>query len=97
MKLTKEEIKHIADLARLELSEAELEKYGSQLSDVLSYVGQLKEVDVSDTEPTAQITGMENVFRPDEVLEWDDQEKNIALEQAPALEKNQYKVKRVLE
>ncbi len=97
MKLKKEEIKHIADLARLELNEAELEKYGSQLSDVLSYIDQLKEVDVTDTEPTAQVTGLKNVLREDVVEDWDEQEKQAALNEASELEDNQYKVKRVLE
>jgi aspartyl-tRNA(Asn)/glutamyl-tRNA(Gln) amidotransferase subunit C len=57
MKLDKKQIKHIANLSKLKLSDKELEKYGSQLSDVLGYIDQLKEVDVSDTVPTAQVTG----------------------------------------
>ena len=97
MKLTKEEIQHIANLARLELTEEELEKYGSQLSDVLSYIDQLKEVDVTDTEPTAQVTGLENVLREDVIENWNEQEKQSALNEAPELEDGQYKVKRVLE
>lgn len=97
MKLAKEEIQHIADLARLELTDEELEKYGSQLSDVLSYIDQLKEIDVSDTEPTAQVTGLENVLREDEIEDWDKQEIEAALKQAPEIDNRQYKVKRVLE
>lgn len=97
MKLSDKDIKHIADLARLELSAEELEKYGKQLSDVLNYIDQLEEVDVTDTEPTAQVTGLENVLREDEKDDWDEAEKKEALEQAPNLEDNQYKVKRVLE
>ena len=97
MKLTKEEIKHIADLARLELTEAELKKYGSQLSDVLNYIDQLKEVDTTDIEPTAQITGLENAWREDEKSDWREIEIEEALKQAPELEDGQIKVKRVLE
>jgi len=97
MKLTKEEIKHIADLARLELTEAELKKYGSQLSAVLNYVDQLKEVDTTDVEPTAQITGLENALREDEKEGWSERETEEALRQAPELESGQIKVKRVLE
>ena len=97
MKLSDKDIKHIADLARLELSAEELEKYGDQLSDVLSYIDQLEEVSVDDTEPTAQVTGLENVLREDEKDDWDEVEKKETLEQAPDLEDNQYKVKRVLE
>ena len=96
MKLTKKEIEHIAKLARLELSEKELKKYGSQLSDVLSYIDQLREVDTTNIKPTAQVTGLENALRNDEVDDWSDDEREIALNQAPELEDGQVKVKRVL-
>lgn len=97
MKLTKDEIKHIANLARLDLTQAELKKYGSQLSDVLNYIGQLKEVDTTGVEPTAQVTGLENVLREDVINNWDEEEKKSALAQAPEMESGQYKVKRILE
>ena len=96
MKLTKEEIQHIANLARLDLSNKELETYGSQLSDILTYIDQLKEVDTSSTEPTAQVTGLVNVLREDEADNWDKEEIKESLKQAPGLEDNQIKVKRVL-
>lgn len=96
MKLKKEEIEHIAKLARLELTEAEFEKYGGQLSDVLSYIEQLQEVDVEGVEPTAQVTGLVNALRLDKVEDWDDKEREEALAQAPELEDGQIKVKRVL-
>lgn len=97
MKLNKKDIQHIANLARLDLSEEELKKYGSQLSDVLSYVEQLGEVDVSDTEPTAQVTGLENALREDKVEDWDNKEREDALAQAPEMEDGQVKVRRVLD
>ena len=97
MKLSKKEIGHIANLARLELSEAELKTYGSQLSDILSYIDQLQEVDTSDVLPTAQVTGLENVMRADEIEDWDESEREAALNQAPEIDGRQVKVKRVLE
>ena len=97
MKLSKAEIQHIAELARLDLTEEELAKYGSQLSDVLSYIDQLKEVDVTDVQPTAQVTGLENVWRADEAEDWNREELEEAFRQAPGFEDKQYKVKRVLE
>lgn len=96
MKLSREEISHIANLARLELSEAEMEKYGQQLSGVLSYVEQLSEVDTDAAEPTAQVTGLQDVFREDIVRDWPADEVESALMGAPELEERQYKVKRVL-
>jgi len=97
MELDKEQIKKIAKLARLELSDKEIEKYGSQLSVVLKYVEQLGEVDTDNVSPTAQITGLENVLREDEVVDWDEKERENALNQAPELEDNQIKVRRVLQ
>lgn len=97
MKLSKQEIQGIAKLARLDLTEAELEKYGGQLSAVLSYIDQLKEVDVKGVEPTAQVTGLENVLREDEVKNWDEKEIEEALKDAPEKEGRFIKVKRVIE
>jgi len=97
MKLSKQEIQGIAKLARLDLTEAELEKYGGQLSAVLSYIDQLKEVDVKGVEPTAQVTGLENVLREDEVKNWDKKEIEEALKDAPEREGRFIKVKRVIE
>ncbi len=97
MKLKRSEIEHIAKLARLSLTEKELKIYGSQLSDVLNYINQLQEVDTTDVEPTAQVTGMENVWREDLAEEWDKKELEAALNQAPEFEDRQVKVKRILE
>ena len=97
MKLSKQEIQGIAKLARLDLTEAELEKYGGQLSAVLSYIDQLKEVDVKGVEPTAQVTGLENVLREDEVKNWDKKEIEEALKDALEREGRFIKVKRVIE
>ena len=96
MNLNPNEIKHIADLARLELTEAELEKYGQQISGILSYIDQLQEVDTTDVPPTAQVTGLSNALREDESLDWDDGERQMALGQAPGFEEGQVRVKRVL-
>ncbi|NTW22359.1 Asp-tRNA(Asn)/Glu-tRNA(Gln) amidotransferase subunit GatC [Candidatus Falkowbacteria bacterium] len=97
MHLTKQEIEHVAKLARLELTEEEVTKYGEQLSAVLSYIDQLSEVDTAGVEPTAQVTGLENVWREDQVEVWDETQTRNALELAPELEDGQIKVKRILE
>lgn len=97
MQLSLEEIKHIADLARLELTPEELNKYGEQLSAVLSYIDQLQEVDVDGIEPTAQVTGLVNVWREDKVIDCPAAEYEASLKEAPELEDHQIKVKRVLE
>lgn len=97
MNLSKDEIQHIAKLARLELTDGELKKYGDQLSAVLNYIDQLKEVDVKGVEPTAQVTGLENVLREDIIRDWDEKETEEALKDAPEREDRFIKVKRVIE
>jgi len=66
-KLSPQEIDHIAKLSRLELTATEKEVYGNQLSGVLEYVSQLNEVATDNVEPTANITGLSNVWREDQV------------------------------
>jgi aspartyl-tRNA(Asn)/glutamyl-tRNA(Gln) amidotransferase subunit C len=63
------DINYVADLARLELSADEKAQLGAQLGDILKYVDQLKEVDVSGVEPTAHSVPLVNVMRPDVVRE----------------------------
>lgn len=66
-KLSLEEIEHIAKLSKLKLAEGEGKLYAEQLSSVLDYVNQLREVDTKNVEPTANVTGLSNVWREDEV------------------------------
>lgn len=68
-KLTTKDVKHIAKLAKLELSDSEIKKYQTQLSDVLSHFEQLNEVDTKNVEATHQTTNLENITRKDEVKE----------------------------
>ena len=63
--LSKEEVKHIAKLARLGLNEKEIEKFQKELSSILDYIEKLKEVDVAKVKPTAHSMEMENVMRED--------------------------------
>ncbi len=65
MKLTADQVKHVAKLANLPLFSDEEEKYSGQLSEILEYVDKLNEVDTSGVEPTYNVTGLENVTRED--------------------------------
>lgn len=67
MKISKEQVKHIAMLSRLELSEKEIELYQEQLSRILDYVEKLNEIDTTSVEPTSHVIELKNVFREDEV------------------------------
>lgn len=65
MRISKEEIEHIASLARLSLSEEEKELFGSQLSSILDYMEKLNELDTKDIEPTSHVLPLSNVMRDD--------------------------------
>lgn len=97
MQLAKEQIEHIAKLSRLELSDEEIMRYGEQLTGILNYVSQLSEVDTGQIEPTAQVTGLKDVFREDEIKEWDENEVDLALADSPDKEGRFVRVKRILE
>jgi aspartyl-tRNA(Asn)/glutamyl-tRNA(Gln) amidotransferase subunit C len=95
MKLSREEVKHIALLARLGLSEAEIEKFRIQLSDILENFEILKQVDTTDLPPTAQSIALQNVFRPDEAKPSYPVEDILG--NAPQREGNCFKTRAVLE
>ena len=94
MKLSKDDVLHIAKLSRLELTEDEVSTFSDQLSDVLTYVEKLNEIDTDGVEETSQVTGLENVYKDDEVRPYDKMKEQV--EQAADFEDNQVKVPNVL-
>ena len=95
MKLSRKEVVHIALLARLGLSEDEIEKFRIQLSDILENFEILKQLDTTDVPPTAQSITLQNVFRADEPSASCSPEEILA--NAPQREGNSFKVNAVLE
>ena len=95
MKLSYEQVKHIAWLARLGLSEAEMERFSLQLSDILENFEILKEVDTANVPPATQTIPLQNVFREDKVAKSYPQ--NEVLANAPNEEGNCFKVQAILE
>ena len=95
MKLSREMVQHIALLARLGLSEAELERFMEQLSNILENFETLQQVDTTNVEPTAQSIALENVLRDDETLPSLSAEEVLA--NAPSQEEGHFKVRAVLE
>jgi aspartyl-tRNA(Asn)/glutamyl-tRNA(Gln) amidotransferase subunit C len=97
MKITPEEVQHIAALANLRLSEADIERYTKDLEEILSYVDQLNELDTSGVEPMAQVLHEGNVarLRADEQGQSFDQE--TAMRSAPLPGAGHFKVPRVIE
>ena len=94
-KLTRDDVLKLAALSKLRLSEAEIEKFRTELTEILDYVEVLDKVDTKGLEPTYQVTGLTNVTRADKTNSYF-AKPAVLLKNAPALEKNQFKVKRVL-
>lgn len=67
MSVSKEDVIHIAKLARLEISDEELERYTIDLDNIVDYANTLSSIDVSNVKPTNHILDIKNVFRADEV------------------------------
>ena len=95
MKLTREEVLHIAELAKLALTEEETELFAEQLSEILEYFERLNELDTSAISPTAQAIFRRNVMREDEVGQ--SLSPDEALSNAPQREEGYFKVKPILE
>jgi len=93
--LTREDVLKLARLARLKLSDDEVAEYQKELAEILKYVEQLQDVDVTGLEPTSQVTGLTNVTRKDEVIDYGYQAQDL-LKNVPLVENDQLKVKRMI-
>jgi len=94
--ITKKEVEDIAKLARLGLSEQEKKKFTEELSAILGFVDKLNEVKTNKIEPTAQVTGLENITREDKGKKKTKKETDKLLDLAPEVENRHVKVKAIL-
>jgi aspartyl-tRNA(Asn)/glutamyl-tRNA(Gln) amidotransferase subunit C len=92
---TEIDVKYVAHLARIALTPAEEQKIGAQLGNILGYIEKLKELDVSQVEPTAHAVPMVNVTRPDEIRPSLTNEE--ALRNAPAQANGLFLVPKIVE
>ncbi len=95
MKITKQEVEHVALLARLRLTEEEKELYLGQLDKILSYVEKLSELDTAGIEPTTHSFPISNPYREDVVKP--SLPRDNVLQNAPQKEKGCFKVPRIIE
>ena len=79
--IEREQVLHVARLARLRLTDEEVERMTSELSTILDHIEKLSELDLDDVEPTSHVVELENVLRPDEPRP--SLPRDVALEQAP--------------
>jgi len=94
MKITKEEVLHVADLARLELDEESIDTFVGQLGTILEYVDTLNHVDTKDVKPTSHAIFLTNAFRADEPA--GHLERDKALANAPEEEAGSFLVPKVV-
>jgi len=95
MSVSREDVQHVAELARLSFSDDEERRMADELSQILDYVDTLDELDTSGVPPMSHVLDITNVFRPDEVTERIEQAD--ALEAAPATEGSHFTVPQVVE
>jgi aspartyl-tRNA(Asn)/glutamyl-tRNA(Gln) amidotransferase subunit C len=95
MSITRDEVAHLARLSRLALDDAELEHLAAQLDVIISAVARVQEVAADDIPPTSHAVPMTNVLREDEIVP--PLTAAEALAQAPAVEKQRFRVPRILE
>lgn len=97
MKISKEEVEHVAKLARLKLSPEEVEKYQKQMGSILAYVDKLNELDVKSVPEMQHAAGSANVFRDDEVQACDQDTRDRIIEAFPQKEGDLLEVQAVFE
>ena len=92
--ITKKEIVHIAQLAMLNLSEKEIENYTKDMQEILAYAEIINKIDTSETDETIGATEQKNVFRKDEVIEF--QTREDLLQNAPSQEEGMFQIPKVM-
>ena len=95
-KISLEEVEHIAELARIELTEKEKRKFSDELSDVLGYVEQLQKVNTKNIEPVSQVTGLVNVIRKDIAEDFGEDGRKIMISNFPEEKDGCIKVKQIM-
>jgi len=94
MKITKKEVVHVANLARLDLDEESISKFAGQIDDILEYVDMLNRVDTEGVAPTSHAIFLTNAFREDRIKEH--LNRNKALANAPEKENGNFMVPKVI-
>lgn len=94
MKISKEELLHIAKLSDLEIKENEIDEYLKNLEDILNYTETIDKIDVRKLDETIGATEDYNVFRKDEVKQFDNIEQ--MMENGPEVDRNMFKIPKVL-
>jgi aspartyl-tRNA(Asn)/glutamyl-tRNA(Gln) amidotransferase subunit C len=93
--ISKDEVVHLASLSNISLTDDEVESMQTDLENILQYVGQLSDIDTTGVKPTYQVNELENVDRPDEVIDYSVTREEL-LATAPEQKDSQIKVPKVI-
>lgn len=94
--MKKDDVQHLANLARIELSEVELESFTKEMSDILSYVGKVKELVADEVDFEPVLGARYNIFRKDEVTNVPDSHTEALMAEMPAKQGRFMEVKKIL-
>jgi aspartyl-tRNA(Asn)/glutamyl-tRNA(Gln) amidotransferase subunit C len=94
--ITRDDVLKLAQLSRIKLSDEEVDKFVKELGEIVKYVEQIDELDVEGLKPTDQVTGLVNVTRPDEPVNYGASPDEL-LKNAPSVVDKQIKVKRIIQ
>lgn len=95
-KLSKSDVKRLSDLAKLHLTDSELERFSGEFSSILDYVEQLKDADTEGLKPTYQVNRLSTVTRTDTLADYQTSQADL-MKNLPKTREGQVEVKRVLE
>ncbi|MFD1360799.1 Asp-tRNA(Asn)/Glu-tRNA(Gln) amidotransferase subunit GatC [Lentibacillus salinarum] len=93
--ISKDQVKHVANLARLAITEEEADMFTDHLSSIIQYAEQLNELDTDNVEPTTHVLDLKNVLREDKPKEWISKED--AMKNAPDEQEGYFRVPSILE
>lgn len=94
-KITTDDVRYVAALAKIAISDDEAAKFTKELDAILEYVRQLDAVDTTGLQPTYQVTGLTNVMRPDKIIDYQTEHKDL-LKKAPRSRDGYIEVPKVL-
>ena len=95
-KISLQEVERIAELARIGLTKEEKERFSGELSAILEYIEQLKEIDTKNIEPVSQVTGSVNIVREDISKDFSEKDQKIIISNFPEEREGCVKVKQVM-
>lgn len=93
--ISRDDVLKLARLSRLSLTDDEIEEFSGELSEILQYVEQLQAADITGLQPTSQVTGLSNVMRADEVVDYGYEPRDL-LKNVPKVKDDQIQARRMI-